>query len=264
MSEQRRTANPGNFAEDREKASRAGQLGGQHSSGNFAHNRERAAEAGRKGGERSRGGGGAGHNPGNFAQNRQGHPRPAAGAVSSGGVAATSRGTTPMPTQWHPMPLGWHGVVPRLRAPPLTAAHRPCGRPGTPLLRISEQSYPDPARPPPPPRLRSPPTLCTGFSRPLGSPNCAARRADRPARPFRDPLRSYRDSPVPLCWDISALLTLRAPPSRLLPSAPSTSRRRWGCLHDYREAGATHLLCRATRLRGRALQMINIHSRMHA
>ena len=68
MSERRRTANPGNFAEDREKASRAGQLGGQHSSGNFAHNRERAAEAGRKGGERSRGGGGAGHNPGNFAQ----------------------------------------------------------------------------------------------------------------------------------------------------------------------------------------------------
>jgi uncharacterized protein len=71
MSEQRRTANPGNFAVDREKASRAGQLGGQHSSGNFAHNRERAAQAGRKGGERSRGGGGAGHNPGNFAQDRE-------------------------------------------------------------------------------------------------------------------------------------------------------------------------------------------------
>jgi uncharacterized protein len=71
MSDRRHTGNPGNFAEDREKASRAGQLGGQHSSGNFANNRERAAEAGRKGGENSRGGGGAGHNPGNFAHDRE-------------------------------------------------------------------------------------------------------------------------------------------------------------------------------------------------
>jgi uncharacterized protein len=44
------SGNPGNFAEDREKAVRAGHLGGQNSSGNFANNRERAAEAGRKGG----------------------------------------------------------------------------------------------------------------------------------------------------------------------------------------------------------------------
>jgi general stress protein YciG len=58
MAEQRHTGNPGNFAEDREKASRAGQIGGQHSSGNFANDRERAAEAGRKGGEHSHGGGG--------------------------------------------------------------------------------------------------------------------------------------------------------------------------------------------------------------
>lgn len=50
MSEVRRSRNPGNFAENRERASRAGQIGGQHSSGNFAHDRERAAEAGRKGG----------------------------------------------------------------------------------------------------------------------------------------------------------------------------------------------------------------------
>jgi uncharacterized protein len=71
MSEQRRTANPGNFAADREKASRAGHIGGQRSSGNFANNRERAAEAGRKGGEHSHGGGGAGRNPGNFAQDRE-------------------------------------------------------------------------------------------------------------------------------------------------------------------------------------------------
>jgi uncharacterized protein len=71
MAEQHHTGNPGNFAEDREKASRAGHIGGQRSSGNFANNRARAAEAGRKGGERSRGGGGAGHNPGNFAQDRE-------------------------------------------------------------------------------------------------------------------------------------------------------------------------------------------------
>jgi hypothetical protein len=71
MAEQRHTGNPGNFAEDREKASRAGQVGGQHSSGNFANDRERAAEAGRKGGEHSHGGGGAAHNPGNFAQDRE-------------------------------------------------------------------------------------------------------------------------------------------------------------------------------------------------
>ncbi len=48
--------NPGNFAEDREKASRAGQTGGQHSGGNFANDRERAAEAGKKGGQSSSGG----------------------------------------------------------------------------------------------------------------------------------------------------------------------------------------------------------------
>ena len=50
MADERRTRNPGNFAEDRARASRAGHIGGQNSSGNFAHDRERAAEAGRKGG----------------------------------------------------------------------------------------------------------------------------------------------------------------------------------------------------------------------
>ncbi len=55
MAEERRSPNAGNFAEDREKASRAGRVGGQHSSGNFAHNRERAAEAGRKGGQAKHG-----------------------------------------------------------------------------------------------------------------------------------------------------------------------------------------------------------------
>jgi general stress protein YciG len=71
MAEQRHTGNPGNFAENRERASQAGQIGGQHSSGNFANDPARAAEAGRKGGQNSHGGGGATHNPGNFAQNRE-------------------------------------------------------------------------------------------------------------------------------------------------------------------------------------------------
>ena len=54
MAETQHSGNPGNFAEDREKASRAGHVGGQHSSGNFANNRERAVEAGRKGGSAGR------------------------------------------------------------------------------------------------------------------------------------------------------------------------------------------------------------------
>lgn len=49
--------NPGNFANDREKASEAGRKGGQSSGGNFANDRERASEAGRKGGQNSHGGG---------------------------------------------------------------------------------------------------------------------------------------------------------------------------------------------------------------
>lgn len=49
--------NSGNFANDREKASRAGHKGGKVSGGNFANDRERAAEAGRKGGQNSHGGG---------------------------------------------------------------------------------------------------------------------------------------------------------------------------------------------------------------
>ncbi|MBF8779694.1 general stress protein [Pseudomonas fulva] len=49
--------NPGNFANDREKASEAGRKGGQSSGGNFANDRERASEAGKKGGQQSHGGG---------------------------------------------------------------------------------------------------------------------------------------------------------------------------------------------------------------
>lgn len=48
--------NPGNFANDREKASEAGKKGGQQSGGSFANDREKASEAGRKGGSNSHGG----------------------------------------------------------------------------------------------------------------------------------------------------------------------------------------------------------------
>lgn len=49
--------NPGNFANDREKASEAGRKGGQASGGNFANDPQKAAEAGREGGKNSHGGG---------------------------------------------------------------------------------------------------------------------------------------------------------------------------------------------------------------
>ena len=45
--------NPGNFANDREKASEAGHKGGQASGGNFKNDPERASEAGHKGGQMS-------------------------------------------------------------------------------------------------------------------------------------------------------------------------------------------------------------------
>jgi general stress protein YciG len=48
--------------------------------GNFAEDREKASEAGRKGGRHSQGGGGVEHNPGNFAQDRE-----KAAATRSGG-----------------------------------------------------------------------------------------------------------------------------------------------------------------------------------
>lgn len=54
MAGSQHTGNPGNFAEDRAKAARAGHIGGQHSSGNFASDRGRAAAAGRKGGRAER------------------------------------------------------------------------------------------------------------------------------------------------------------------------------------------------------------------
>lgn len=49
--------NPGNFANDKEKASEAGKKGGQNSGGNFANDKEKASEAGKKGGQNSHSGG---------------------------------------------------------------------------------------------------------------------------------------------------------------------------------------------------------------
>ncbi|PVZ13539.1 MULTISPECIES: general stress protein [unclassified Pseudomonas] len=46
--------NPGNFANDRDRASAAGKKGGHNSGGNFARDTARASEAGRKGGMNSR------------------------------------------------------------------------------------------------------------------------------------------------------------------------------------------------------------------
>ncbi|GAN77083.1 hypothetical protein Asru_0231_05 [Acidisphaera rubrifaciens HS-AP3] len=53
--------NPGNFAQNPERAAEAGRKGGEHSSGSFAQDHEKAAEAGRKGGQHSHGGHGSGN-----------------------------------------------------------------------------------------------------------------------------------------------------------------------------------------------------------
>lgn len=44
--------NPGNFANNPDRAREAGRKGGQKSSGNFKNNPKRASEAGRKGGQK--------------------------------------------------------------------------------------------------------------------------------------------------------------------------------------------------------------------
>jgi len=67
-----RTRNPGNFANNPQRAAAAGRKGGRVSGGNFANNPERAAEAGRKGGRAS---------GGNFAND----PKRAAEAGRKGG-----------------------------------------------------------------------------------------------------------------------------------------------------------------------------------
>jgi len=46
-----RDNNPGNFANDPEKAAEAGRKGGQESGGNFKNDPQRASEAGSKGGQ---------------------------------------------------------------------------------------------------------------------------------------------------------------------------------------------------------------------
>ncbi|MGX9566701.1 con-10 family general stress protein [Pseudomonas viciae] len=49
--------NPGNFANDRDKASEAGKKGGQASGGNVANDRQKGTGAGNKGNDRNQGGG---------------------------------------------------------------------------------------------------------------------------------------------------------------------------------------------------------------
>ncbi|MFS0827224.1 con-10 family general stress protein [Pseudomonas phoenicis] len=51
--------NAGNFANDPDRAARAGQKGGKVSGGNFANDPQRASQAGRKGGQNSHRGSGA-------------------------------------------------------------------------------------------------------------------------------------------------------------------------------------------------------------
>lgn len=51
------THNPGNLANDRQKASEAGRKGGRSSGGSVANDRQKASETGRKGGRNSHGGG---------------------------------------------------------------------------------------------------------------------------------------------------------------------------------------------------------------
>ncbi|WP_236207171.1 general stress protein [Pseudomonas tohonis] len=46
--------NPGNFANDREKASEAGRKGGQSNAGTPASDRQKASDSGRKGGQQGR------------------------------------------------------------------------------------------------------------------------------------------------------------------------------------------------------------------
>ena len=50
-----RNQNPGNFANDPQKASEAGKKGGQRSSGNFANDPQKASAASQKGGQSSSG-----------------------------------------------------------------------------------------------------------------------------------------------------------------------------------------------------------------
>jgi uncharacterized protein len=51
--DEHQTKNPGNFANNPQRAAAAGRKGGRVSGGNFANNPQRAAEAGRKGGRSS-------------------------------------------------------------------------------------------------------------------------------------------------------------------------------------------------------------------
>jgi general stress protein YciG len=91
MAEARHSGNPGNFAEDRARASRAGQIGGQHSAGNFANDRQRAVEAGRKGGRASRASAHASQNASSSEPQQSAEPKSATFAQDHEKAASAGR-----------------------------------------------------------------------------------------------------------------------------------------------------------------------------
>ncbi|AVD91501.1 stress-induced protein [Pseudomonas sp. SWI36] len=86
--------NPGNFANDHEKASEAGHKGGQASGGNFANDPQRASEAGQKGGQMS---GGRSEDQqtgqGSGSELQEDDPQRAGGATQRGGQGGHTTGS---------------------------------------------------------------------------------------------------------------------------------------------------------------------------
>ncbi|MDH4432215.1 general stress protein [Pseudomonas shirazica] len=86
--------NPGNFANDWEKASEAGHKVGQASGGNFANDPQRASEAGQKGGQMS-----GGRSEDQQKEQRSGNdlqeddPQRAGGATQRGGQGGHTTGS---------------------------------------------------------------------------------------------------------------------------------------------------------------------------
>lgn len=86
--------NPGDFANDREKASEAGHKGGQASGGNFANDPQRVSEAGQNGGQMSGGRSEdqqTGHGSGSNLQ--EDDPQRAGGASQSRGKGGHTTGS---------------------------------------------------------------------------------------------------------------------------------------------------------------------------
>ncbi|KAF4557573.1 general stress protein [Pseudomonas sp. CES] len=101
--------NPGNFENDRKKASEAGHKGGQASGGNFANDPQRASEAGQKGGQMSGGRSEdqqTGHGSGSELQEDD-HQR-AGGATQRGGQGGHTTGSKA--DQEQGMDEGWQAI----------------------------------------------------------------------------------------------------------------------------------------------------------